>query len=215
MRRGRGFTLIELLVAVAAMAVLAVISWRGIDGMIRAQAYNRERADAVLTLQTIMAQWSADLDAVAALPRLSAIDWDGSVLRLTRRSTDGAFPRVHVVAWTLRADSAGGARWRRWQSPGFVTQAEWRQAWERAAAWAHGGAAAAGDADVDLMPLAEWQLYYFRNNGWSAAVSAEALGANTPQPDGIRLVLGIPPGASLAGTITRDWVRPSLVAPKS
>ena len=33
----RGFTLIELLVALAAMAVMAGLSWRGLDGMLRAQ----------------------------------------------------------------------------------------------------------------------------------------------------------------------------------
>ena len=34
----RGFTLIELLVALAAMAIMAGLSWRGLDGMVRAQA---------------------------------------------------------------------------------------------------------------------------------------------------------------------------------
>ena len=60
MRRTRGFTLIELLVAISVMALLALMSWRGLDGMARAQAQNRERGDAVLTLQTALAQWGAD-----------------------------------------------------------------------------------------------------------------------------------------------------------
>jgi len=46
-------------------------------------------------------------------------------------------------------------------------------------------------------------------------VTAEALGTGTPLPDGIRLVISIPPGASLSGTITRDWVRPSVTVAKS
>ncbi|MBO9513451.1 MAG: prepilin-type N-terminal cleavage/methylation domain-containing protein [Variovorax sp.] len=211
----RGFTLIELLVAIAVMSLLAIMSWRGLDGMARAQAQNRERADAVLTLQTALSQWGADLDATVALSRLRAIDWDGRTLRLTRRSTDGAVPRIQVVAWSLRADPAAGTRWSRWQSPGFATQEEWQQAWDRAAAWGQGGAGVAGDAQVDLMPVAEWQLYYFRSDGWSPAVSAEALGTGTPVPDGVRLVLGLPGGASLAGAITRDWVRPSATVSKS
>ena len=36
--RNNGFTLIELLVALAAMALLSIMSWRGIDGMLRAQS---------------------------------------------------------------------------------------------------------------------------------------------------------------------------------
>ena len=31
--QNRGFTLIELLVAITIMALLAVLSWRGLDGM--------------------------------------------------------------------------------------------------------------------------------------------------------------------------------------
>ena len=37
-RTQRGFTLVELLVALFAMALLAIMSWRGLDGMTRAQA---------------------------------------------------------------------------------------------------------------------------------------------------------------------------------
>ena len=46
----RGFTLIELLVAVGLMALMATLSWRGIDGMTRAQAQMRQHSDQVLTL---------------------------------------------------------------------------------------------------------------------------------------------------------------------
>jgi general secretion pathway protein J len=34
-------------------------------------------------------------------------------------------------------------------------------------------------------------------------------------PDGVRLVITLPPGDGLAGTLTRDWVRPTVGAPKS
>ena len=49
--RLRGFTLIELLVAIAAMALMAGLSWRGLDGMVRAQTHIKQRADDALTLQ--------------------------------------------------------------------------------------------------------------------------------------------------------------------
>ena len=215
-RKLLGFTLIELMVAIAAMALLALMSWRGLDAMGRAQAQNRERGDAVLTLQTTLAQWGADLDAMVALPQTSAIDWDGRVLRLTRRSTDSATPMVFVVAWTLRPQTTGGAHWRRWQSPGFTTRAEWQQAWSQAASWGADGSSNIGVADADLIPLDGWQIAYFRNDAWTPAVSAAALGATTsPLPDGVRLVLSLPPGPALAGLITRDWVRPSLTVPKT
>jgi general secretion pathway protein J len=214
-RQARGFTLIELMVAIAAMALLALMSWRGLDAMGRAQALNRERNDAVLTLQTTLSQWNADLDAMVALSQISVIDWDGRVLRLTRRSTDSATPVVFVAAWTLRPDGAGGSHWRRWQSQGFTTRAEWQQAWTQAAAWAADGGSGTGGAEVDLIPLDSWQVAYFRNDVWTPATSAAALGATAPVPDGVRLTLALPQGPALAGLVTRDWVRPGLTVPKS
>jgi len=221
MRRSKGFTLIELLVAIAVMALLALVSWRGLEGMASAQALNRERGDAMLTLQAALSQWNADLDATTALAQIRPMDWNGRVLRLTRRSTDSAQSVVYVVAWTLRADAAVGARWQRWQSPGITTRAEWQQAWDRAAAWGQDGGTGTSSgnelrgAELGLMPVEAWQLYYFRNDSWSPAVGAEVLGTGTPLPDGVRLVLSLPPGPALAGLLVRDWVRPTAMTPKS
>ena len=209
-RRARGFTLIELLVAVAVLALIAVLSWRGLDGMARAHAANKARGDALLTLQTSLAQWGADLDATLQLPGTSAIDWDGRVLRLTRAGADPAQPAVEVVAWTLRAGT-DGTRWRRWQSAPLRTQGEWRQAWAQAAARADGSDAdAAAQNEVALLPLQGWQLLYFRNGQWSAPTPAADLGGLAPLPDGVRLVLELPPGAGPGGSLVRDWVGPTV-----
>ncbi len=213
--RPGGFTLIELMVAIAALALLALMSWRGLDGMARAQGHTHERADAVLTLQTALTQWSVDLDAIVALAQTRPIDWDGRLLRLTRRGSDNALPVVYVVAWTSRADADGVARWRRWQSQPLTTHGAWQQAWAQSALWAQAGAIQASGAEVALMPLDGWQLYYFRADRWGPAVGAGALAPNAPLPDGVRLVLTLPPGTALAGTLTSDWVRPTEGAPKS
>jgi len=221
-RRTRGgFTLIELLVAIAVMALLAIVSWRGLDAMSRATTQNQQRADAVLTLQTTLAQWSADLDAVTALAQTRPIDWNGRVLRLTRRSSDAAAPAMLVVAWTLRS-GVDGTRWRRWQSQPFTTRGEWQQAWNMAASWAQEG----GGGETALMPVDGWQLFYFRENTWAPAGElpsgtsnpanpANPTGAIVAMPDGIRLVLNLSPGDGLAGAITRDWVKPTVGAPRS
>lgn len=213
LRTRRGFTLIELMVAIAAMALLALMSWRGLDGMTRAQTVTQTRGDAVLTLQTTLSQWATDLDATIDLAQLQPVDWNGSVLRITRRSGDPTRPAVVVVAWTLRTDAATGAQWRRWQSPEVTTRADWQQAWERAATWAQDGSTVASGAELMLMPLESWQLLYFRNGVWTAAVNADGM-ANAI-PDGVRLVLNLPPGNGLTGVLTRDWVRPTAVPPKT
>jgi len=219
----RGFTLIELLVAIAILALVAIMSWRGIDGMVRAQEQLRERADAVLTLRSALAQWNSDLDAAVSIPPARAIDWNGQALRLTRSSAAGDQSSLTVVAWTLRNGSDGVARWYRWQSPPFITRGDWQLAWQQAATWAGAGggnastpsSASAGGSEVALVPATGWQLLYFRNDLWTPAVPSEALGANEQLPNGVRLLLQLPPGPALSGSLSLDWVRPNLTQAKS
>ncbi|RYF83134.1 MAG: prepilin-type N-terminal cleavage/methylation domain-containing protein [Comamonadaceae bacterium] len=213
--RVAGFTLIELLVALAAMSLLALMSWRGLEAMAKAQASHRARDDAVLVLQTALSQWQADLDGTAAFGNLPAIDWDGRALRLTRRSAAGssAPAAVHVVSWALRVDGAG-QRWWRWQSPPITTRGEWQQAWTQAAAWAQEGSSALQGAATPLLPVAEWSLGYYVNGVWTAAAPAASAGQGQSVPDGLRLVLQLSPGAGLSGTVTRDWARPTFAVPR-
>jgi general secretion pathway protein J len=78
-------------------------------------------------------------------------------------------------------------------------------------------------SDVTLVPASSWQLYFFRDNTWVPASQLPTVAAtpNAPtgpvvaMPDGLRLVITLPPGDGLSGTLTRDWVRPTVGAPRS
>lgn len=213
--RLRGFTLVELLVALAAMALLALISWRGLDSMARAQSQHGARDEAVLVLQTALAQWGADLDGATNFGNTPALDWNGRVLRITRQAVDAqGSPAARVIAWTVGATADGSSSWLRWQSPPLASRADWTQAWGTAAAWAESALPGADAAATRVLPAASWNVGYFRNGAWSVAVQAQALGTAT-LPDGVRLQLQLPPGPGLSGLITRDWLRPTWAGAKT
>ncbi len=222
--RQRGFTLIELMVAISVMAMLAVLSWRGLDGMARAQAQTQARADEVLTLQSGLAQWGADLDAVVQVPQVNAIDWDGRALRMTRRSTASPYDGLLVVAWSRR-NIEGAGKWLRWQSPLLRTRGELQEAWDRAALWAQNPGDEEVRREVVISGLDDWQIFYVRSDAWTNPLSSGATTTAIPAavqaanvstiPDGVRLVLTLPAGQALSGVITRDWVRPTVGGGKS
>jgi general secretion pathway protein J len=231
----RGFTLVEVLVALAAMAMLAVMAWRGIDAMGSAQAITRERSEDVLALQAGLAQWRADLDAVVLLAPVGGVDFDGRVLRITRHSITGdlatgsgpeAAPpmpasSIRVVAWGARQND-GRRQWLRWQSAPVRTRDELQIAWQQAALWGQNPSDELRRQEVAIAGIDAWQVFYFRNDSWSSPLSSAAgpagqAGAATqsPLPDGVRLVLTISEGQVLSGRLQQDWVRPTYGAGRS
>ena len=210
-RHTHGFTLVELLVALGIMALMAILGWRGLDGLSRAQAAAQARSDEVLTVQAALGQWNADLAAMLQLDQTQALEWDGRVLRITRRSSVPGDLGPRVVAWTRRSNGSHGI-WLRWQSDPLTTRGAWQEAWARAALWAQNPGDAERRGEVALFALEGWQLFYFRGNAWTNPMSAAGTttSATTTLPDGVRLVLDLPGGQALAGRITSDWVRPTL-----
>ena len=60
-RAARGFTLLELLVAVALLGVLAVLSWRGMDSVLRGRDRIVSASDDLRSLSVAMTQMEEDL----------------------------------------------------------------------------------------------------------------------------------------------------------
>ncbi len=236
MQRQRGFTLIELLIAITLMAVLAGLSWRGLDSLMRSRDITQAQVNKIAVLQTVLAQWQADLNAVQPLPSLNeaGVNWDGRTLRLTRRATawraDGGDAGLWVVAWTQRNN-----QWLRWQSAPVQTRAALQQAWTQAERWGQNPSNNDAAFETTLIPLEAWQLTYFRGNAWTnplssagtsgtsdTATSATATGGTpnlAPQtnpnsqgalPDAIRLQIDLPNSTGVRGRLTLDWVRPNF-----
>ena len=211
--RPRGFTLVEVLVSLFIMAVLAGMAWQGLDGLVRVRDGAGSNTEASLRLSNVLSQWEQDLAQIQQSPAAPGLRFDGSSLRMTRRTPEG----LQIVVWTLQ-----GSDWYRWASPAVTKTQDLQEWWLRSQQWTSMNT----DALKMLSDVSELQVYYYWN-AWSNAQSTgdktvvvpppsseqgapgagTGGGAETPPPDiaedqlpnGVRLVLRLP-----AGPLTRD-----------
>jgi general secretion pathway protein J len=103
--RSRGFTLIELLVAIAILAVVAILSWRGLDQIMRGRdtithSMAEERVFAQMFDQMRIDCRRAASDDEAGTP---AISLEGGALQIVRAFAvpPGSAPRLQVVRYRV------------------------------------------------------------------------------------------------------------------
>lgn len=200
--RQRGFTLIEVLVAVVVMAIMSLMAWQGVDGIVRARDANQVRLEQTLRLETVIGQWEQDLASLQQTTAVPTIACDGQTVRLTRRTEGG----MQVVAWALRPDSTD-SMWQRWAGPAVTTTTALQEAWFRTQQFQ---GSEPGQLKA-LTGLDQWQIYFFQGNAWancqsSADVSAASGVQRQVLPTGVRLVLAFAPGSGLSGSLIRDTV---------
>lgn len=211
--RLRGFTLVEVLVALALMAAMATMAWRGIDGMLRSRDISQGSLVRTERLQSVIAQWELDLQALQDSGVLNPIAFDGIQLLLTRRQPEG----MQLISWNLRE-----GRLYRWASPVLTTQAALAEAYARSQQDISGP-----EQLLALDGVSRWQMFFYRGNSWSNAQSSDDLsndqGAPPPPstapsgasgtpppgvrrqlPSGVRMLLEFAPGSGHEGTLTRQ-----------
>ena len=163
-RRSAGFTLVEVLVALLLMAILSGMAWQGLDGVLRARQSSLQSVESTTRLATVLTQWEQDLQAVQDSGVVPPLNFDGQTLRLTRRVEGG----LALVAWSVR-----GGQWQRWASAAMQRSTALQQTWmasQQLQGQEPGHLLLADEAN-------EWQLHFYRGNGWSNAQSSGDLTA--------------------------------------
>jgi len=116
-RQPAGFTLVELLVAIGILAMVAVLGWRGLDGIVRARVALTHEMEVTRGMQLAFAQLQndcenlADADLVGNRPLLM---WDADRLTLVRKVyVENEPSRLQVIGYRvvnnqlLRRESPG------------------------------------------------------------------------------------------------------------
>ncbi len=184
------------------MAIMAMMAWQGVDGIVRTRDASQGRLEQALRMNTVIAQWDLDLASIqdtAVVPL--ALSCDGATVRLTRRTPSG----LQVVAWSVRPHDSGSALVR-WAGPAVTTTGELQDSWLRSLQLQ---GSETGSLHT-LTGLSGWQVYFYQGNGWANCQSsgdpatAASGAARQALPKGVRVVLSFAPGSGVSGDLTRD-----------
>jgi len=184
--RRAGFTLVELLVAIGILAMVAVLGWRGLDGIVRARVALTADMETTRGMQLAFAQMENDCQNAAGQELMRgqpALLWDADRLTLVRKVfVENEPSRLQVVSYRI----VNGQLLRR-ESPGSRDLSQIAGLWQ----------AIVSDAPAENSPsvvlqvgVIGMQLQGWVNNAWRN--EPNATGGDGQQP-------AVDPAAAAAG----------------
>ncbi|MDB5962052.1 MAG: type secretory pathway component PulJ [Massilia sp.] len=179
MLKARGFTLVELLVAISILAMVAVLGWRGLDGIVRARVSLTEQMEVTRGMQLAFAQMQSDCEHMpvdgALLGTRPYLQFDNNGLTMVRLSMVENEPtRLQVVSYRVRE----GVLLRR-ESTATRNMTELDVMWKSATSGADTTVPVALQAGVTGMNVQNWA-----NNAWQAIQAPLVAPAATAVPPG-------------------------------
>lgn len=171
----RGFTLVELLVAISILAIVAVLGWRGLDGIVRARVALTQQMETTRGMQLAFAQMQSDCEHIAQRDVVDQRPYllvGADRLTLVREVfTENQPSRLQVVAYRI----VNGTLMRRESQP-TRDLVQLDALWQAVTSDADTNPAVAIQTGVTGMQVATWL-----NNSWRQG--------------------GVDPGANAAGTV--------------
>jgi general secretion pathway protein J len=184
MKSARGFTLVELLVAIGILAMVAVLGWRGLDGIVRARVALTDQMEMTRGMQLAFAQMQSDCEhAVDATmlgrrPFLQQADNRLTLVRTVLNENEPA--RLQVIAYRL----VNGQLMRR-ESSTTRDLVELDALWQASVSDTDPTPPVTLQGGVESMGVLVWQ-----NNAWQKQPQATAQGGIVPSPvTGVQVVL--------------------------
>ena len=164
-QRPAGFTLVELLVAIAILAMVAVLGWRGLDSIMRARSSLTTQMEVTRGMQLAFAQLQSDCEHITRPEVLNGRPYlligNDRITMVRDVFTENQPSRLQVVAYRI----VNGTLMRR-ESNVTRDLAELDALWQASTSDTDTGGAVALQGGVAGMQVLVWQ-----NDGWRQAVA--------------------------------------------